>query len=167
MGITRKFLTKLRKATQAKIYREKNREALRIKSAVKYERNKEKIKERTKRHRIANAERYKEYDRRRNAVRRIEDASYYRAKTVERRNQLATTTQDIEQLKWIYQIAQDNLMQVDHIVPLRGQLVSGLNVTHNLQLLPPELNQWKHNKFDNDSYQSWRLSNEIGPYLPL
>ena len=41
---------------------------------------------------------------------------------------------------------------VDHIIPLQGYNVSGLNTEHNLQYLPAAINIAKGNKFDPDMY---------------
>ncbi len=54
---------------------------------------------------------------------------------------------DQEAITAIYLQAQQSGMHVDHIIPLKGKLVSGLHVAANLQLLTPAANYRKRNKF--------------------
>lgn len=39
------------------------------------------------------------------------------------------------------------IWEVDHVIPLRGETVSGLHVPQNLQVIPKEINRAKRNKF--------------------
>lgn len=55
---------------------------------------------------------------------------------------------DDKKLKEIYQNAKKLGLTVDHIIPLKHPLVSGLHVPENLQLLSREDNTRKYNKFD-------------------
>ena len=38
--------------------------------------------------------------------------------------------------------------EVDHIIPLQGQFVSGLHVPENLRVIPRSINRSKRNKVD-------------------
>jgi len=39
-------------------------------------------------------------------------------------------------------------VEVDHVVPLRSPIVSGLHVEHNLNIVPSAVNRIKNNKHD-------------------
>lgn len=54
---------------------------------------------------------------------------------------------DISKINEFYKQARELGLTVDHIVPLRGKLVSGLHVQNNLQLLPASVNSSKGNDF--------------------
>lgn len=53
---------------------------------------------------------------------------------------------DLDAIKRVYLEAQQRGLEVDHIYPLQGALVSGLHVANNLQLLTKAANCSKHNK---------------------
>ena len=57
------------------------------------------------------------------------------------------TQQHTDTMKDFYIMASDLGMEVDHIIPLQGKLVSGLHVPWNLQLLTGEDNRRKSNVF--------------------
>jgi hypothetical protein len=80
----------------------------------------------------------------------------YNSHTAKRRSaklQRTASWADQDAIKAIYaeaQRLQEVLgipMHVDHMVPLRGELVSGLHVESNLQVIPAALNLRKSNKF--------------------
>lgn len=55
---------------------------------------------------------------------------------------------DHGKIKEIYKQANELGLVVDHIIPLRGELVSGLHAHNNLQLLTQEENDKKGNKYE-------------------
>jgi hypothetical protein len=68
-----------------------------------------------------------------------------------RRNQMPYWA-DSDRIKEIYKAAKKLTLdtgiphEVDHIIPLQGELVSGLHVHYNLQILPRDQNRSKGNK---------------------
>lgn len=55
---------------------------------------------------------------------------------------------NLDKINEIYLQAKTQGKHVDHVIPLRGKMVSGLHVEANLQLLDPILNLVKGNKFN-------------------
>lgn len=55
---------------------------------------------------------------------------------------------DLEKISEIYSRAKELGMHVDHIIPLKHELVCGLHNEFNLQLLTPEENLAKRNHFE-------------------
>ena len=53
---------------------------------------------------------------------------------------------DHEEVAYIYRLAAERGLEVDHIVPLNHHLVCGLHVQDNLRCIPKNLNRWKSNK---------------------
>ena len=73
----------------------------------------------------------------------------YNARNAKRRADRTSATPpwaDLEIIKRIYDCAEGD--HVDHIIPLNGDLVSGLHVESNLQYLSPEDNLSKGNKYN-------------------
>lgn len=70
---------------------------------------------------------------------------------------------DMKLLQIVHKNCPDG-MQVDHIIPIKNENVSGLNVPWNLQYLSAFDNNSKNNKFDGTyDNESWRLKFDSEP----
>ncbi len=84
---------------------------------------------------------------------RMQDPAYRNAKNARTNARRAAKLQrtpawsDLEAIKQIY-LDRPEDHHVDHIIPLQGELVSGLHVPENLQHLPASENCSKNNAFD-------------------
>lgn len=58
------------------------------------------------------------------------------------------TEEDFAQINALYKKARESGLQVDHIIPLQGKLVSGLHVPSNLQPLTRSENASKRNRYE-------------------
>ena len=54
---------------------------------------------------------------------------------------------DKKEVEYIYNLAKEKGFVVDHIVPLKSELVCGLNVQDNLRCIPQKLNAHKGNRY--------------------
>lgn len=78
----------------------------------------------------------------------------YLVRNIQRRDKTRISTPswaNLMEMNIIYSKCPDGY-HVDHIIPLQGYNVSGLNTEHNLQYLPASINIAKGNKFDPDTY---------------
>jgi hypothetical protein len=106
----------------------------------RYLKNKEIILARNKTWKIANPERLQAADAKRRASRLQRTPAWLSQDDfwlIEQAYELAQLRTKMFGFQW----------HVDHIVPLQGELVSGLHVPHNLQVIPARDNLSKSNKF--------------------
>ena len=127
--------TRQRKGSEAikqynKDYWEANKETLKAKNKERYESNREEYKANMREYYKENKHAFLSYN------------SARRAKT----KQATPAWYDAEEVNYIYKLAQERGLEVDHIVPLNHPLVCGLHVQNNLRCIPKKLNLWKSNK---------------------
>ena len=139
------------KAYQSK-YFVKTKEKRKEYAAQYYKENQEAIQSRTEQYARDNREKAKSYK----AKWKKENRGAVNAIGAKRRAQKLQATPawaDLEAIKSLYEEAQ-RLQEltgidfhIDHVVPLQGELVCGLHVEYNLQVIPAALNLRKSNKF--------------------
>jgi hypothetical protein len=78
--------------------------------------------------------------------RRAEDAACSMKRYADKKNRTPKWA-DLEAIKEFYRNCPEG-HQVDHIIPLRGKLASGLHTLENLQYLTKDQNWSKNNKFE-------------------
>lgn len=120
----------------AKIYRNKNAEAINIRRAVYRERTKVEQQKRSRKWRQENPAKKLAAHRRRELAKAKRTPTWYCHSECEA----------------MYRKARAAGLVVDHIIPLQGKNVSGLHWAHNMQLLTVSANSTKGNKFNPDTY---------------
>ena len=117
-------------------YADKNREACRARIAAWREQNKERMQEMRKSWRERNNYKERSYVRKRQAA-KIQRTPGWLSKDdlwlIEEAYEMAAKRTELFGFQW----------DVDHIVPLQGNVVSGLHVPWNLQVIPGVLNSSK------------------------
>ena len=113
-----------------------------------------------KQYRLDNPEKCREYDRKHkllNPDKVTHDAAKRRAAKVSRVPKWSTP-QDLADIRSIYKACKKISDKtgikhhVDHVIPLRGKIVSGLHVPSNLQIIPDYLNLQKSNTYEIETY---------------
>lgn len=134
----------------AHIYYINNKESINSKHKFYYQDNKDTILERIKTYREQNKEKLQEYKKEYYRTHRAN----FKAWNLRRHIRLRRATPpwaDMAIMNEIYMNRKDG-EHTDHIVPLRGRLVSGLHTQFNLRNIPASENLSKSNKFDPETY---------------
>jgi hypothetical protein len=130
-------------------YRKENKERLKKARAVEYAKNKDTYKKWRDAHSKRRAELNKNwFDT--NPGKRAAYCTKYNADKLQR----TPTWADHDKINEFYKqaaiatVERGEIIQVDHIIPLKGKLVSGLHTHDNLQLLTKKQNRKKSNNFE-------------------
>lgn len=135
----------------SKLYRINNKEKLKVFKASYYEINKQHIKLKMKNWKLQNKIILKKWEENNKALLVAKAAKYRAAKL--NATPLWLSIIFLKHIEEFYSLAKElqwlsdpsDPLEIDHIVPLQGENVSGLHVPWNLQILPRSLNRKKSN----------------------
>jgi hypothetical protein len=133
-------ISKEAKAAYDKIYREKNKEKLKIKKAAYQKANKDKHNEACRKWSKANRHKTSYYWATRRAIKLQRTPKWLTEKQkshIKAYYETATILSNYLGIK----------LHVDHIIPLQGEIISGLHVPENLQLMVASANCSKGNSY--------------------
>lgn len=163
--LKREHISKTRKA-----YRDLNRDKLKVIKAEYYKKNSEVIKERVRKRYFNNHEVCRETNNlsvakwsKNNPDKNCEKTSNYRARKINAMPKWLSK-EAVSKIKALYKhcrkvsILTGIRHEVDHIVPLTSDVVCGLHVPWNLQIITKELNLQKSNKLYEDMICSYEKS---------
>lgn len=146
---------------RTKKYQKKHKEEIKVKKHKYYLENKIELDTKNRQWAIDNSERKKEADTqwRKDHPNRVKENNL-RGK-IKRKSRIVKFGQ--RGIKTFYR-KKNSGMEIDHIIPLQGELVSGLHVRWNLQYLTPKENSKKSNKINLLEASIWygNMLEEIG-----
>lgn len=134
-------------------WRRQNREKHRAYSTRWKKENPAKVKINNRRYVVKHADQIRECQRRRQKANPAKIVAYTRARQAAQLKRTPAWADHAEILK-VYELSAQLTKetgikhQVDHVIPLRGKLVSGLHVHTNLQVLLARVNQSKNTSFE-------------------
>ena len=126
--------------SRCKSYRENNKEKIKGKDAKYRKDNLEKLRSYGRKHYTLNKDRYSEASARRRATKQKATPNWLSGNQKKEIKDLFWMAQDLRR------VTGENY-HVDHVVPLNNELVCGLHVPWNLQILPEDINYAKSNTF--------------------
>lgn len=86
-------------------------------------------------------------------------------KRQERLRRNALTEANFKEVAELQKIVENAGFSLDHIIPLAGKIVSGLNMPYNTQVIEKFDNKRKHNWFCFKTYVDWLKSGQQTPFL--